>query len=167
MIAVWKAQFEQYWSEREPRERKTLTTGAVVAGVALFYLLAIDPAYTGRIALEKSIPVQRQQLAEINALSVQYNQLAPLLSQGVEPVTKEMIESALSTRGLKAQTLSINDGTVKLQIQSAAYANVMEWVAEMQKSFRLVVEDAKLTGLAETGQISVSFTMRQIRQGAN
>jgi type II secretory pathway component PulM len=98
---------------------------------------------------------------------VQYNQLAPLLSQGVEPVTKEMIESALSTRGLKAQTLSISDGTVKLQIQSAAYANVMEWVAEMQKSFRLVVEDAKLTGLAETGQVSVSFTMRQIRQGAN
>lgn len=166
MISVWRAQFEQYWSEREPRERKTLTIGAVVVVAALFYLAAIDPAYTGRIALEKSIPVQRQQLAEMNALSVQYNQLAPQLSQGIEPVTREMIESALSTRGMKAQTLSVTDDTVKLQIQSAGYGNLMEWVAEMQKSFRLVVEDAKLTAQTEAGQVNASFTMRQIRSGA-
>lgn len=165
MIAILKNQFEQYWSAREPRERKVLTGGAVFVGVALFYSLAIEPAWSGRASLEKSIPAQRQQLAEMNALSVQYNQLAPQLSQAVEPVTREMLESALATRGLKAQSLSISDETVKLQLQSAGYANLMEWLAETQKSFRLVVDEAKITAQSEVGQVGASLTLRQVRTG--
>ncbi|MBC3934968.1 type II secretion system protein M [Undibacterium sp. CY7W] len=157
------AQFFLYWNARNPREQKMLSAAAVVLLLTLLFMILIDPALSGVARLQKEIPQNRQKLAEMTAMNNQYAQLAANLNQMVEPVSRESIENSLSARGMKAQTLSVVDEVVRLQIQSASYANVMEWLVELQKSARVVVDEAKLNALPETGQVNVNLTLRQQR----
>ncbi|MBK1891571.1 type II secretion system protein M [Undibacterium sp. 14-3-2] len=158
-------EFALFWEQRDARERRMLSIAAAVILLALVYQIFLDPALTGRTKLLKQIPVLRQQVAEISALSAQQSKLAAGLSQMIEPITRESVEASLATRGIKAQTLSVTDDIVRLQIQTVAYANIMEWLMETQKSSRLTVEEARFTALPEPAQVNVSLTLKQQRGG--
>jgi len=101
----------------------------------------------------------------MSALSGQQIKLAASLSQIVEPVTKELVEASLSARGIKAQSLSVTDDIVRIQVQSVAYANMMDWLLESQRASRLTVEEAKVVALPENGQVSVVLMLKQQRGG--
>ncbi len=158
-------QFEMFWNERDERERKMLSYAAIVIVLALLYLIFLDPAISGRQKLQTQIPILRQQVAEMSALSGQQIKLAASLSQIVEPVTKELVEASLSARGIKAQSLSVTDDIVRIQVQSVAYANMMDWLLESQRASRLTVEEAKVVALPENGQVSVVLMLKQQRGG--
>jgi len=158
-------QFELFWSQRDARERKLLTLAAIVIVLACVYLIFLEPALTGRNKLQTQIPELRQQLAEMTALSAQQIKLNASLNQMVEPITREVVDASLSARSIKAQSLSVNDDLVRLQISSVAYGNLMEWLVESQKSSRLTVEDARLNALPEPGQVNVILTLKQQRGG--
>ncbi|MBC3861690.1 type II secretion system protein M [Undibacterium jejuense] len=158
-------QFELFWSERDQRERKMLSSAAVVIVLTLVYLIFLDPAISGRQKLQTQIPVLRQQVAEISALSGQQIKLAASLSQIVEPVTKDIVEASLSARGIKTQSLSVTDDIVRIQIQTVAYSNMMDWLLESQRASRLTVEEAKVVALPENGQVSATLILKQQRGG--
>ncbi|MFZ6686152.1 type II secretion system protein GspM [Undibacterium sp. SXout11W] len=158
-------QFELFWNERDERERKLLSSAAIVIILALLYFIFLDPAISGRQKLLTQIPVLRQQVAEMSALSGQQIKLAASLSQIVEPATKELVEASLSARGIKAQSLSVTDDIVRIQVQSVAYANIMDWLLESQRASRLTVEEAKVVALPENGQVSVVLMLKQQRGG--
>jgi hypothetical protein len=70
-------------------------------------------------------------VAEISALSVAI-QTGGGLSQMIEPVTRESVEASLATRGIRRKHCI---GRYRRpQIQTVAYANIMEWLMETQKS---------------------------------
>lgn len=156
-------QFAVFWQQREQREQKILIAGAVAIVLALLYSLALNPAMSGIAKLQKSIPLLRQQVAEITLLGTQQAKLSTVLSENVPQVNKESLEAALSRRGIKAQTLSVSDDIVRIQIPSLAYNNLMEWLVEMQKAYRLTVEEARLLALPENGQVSATLTLKQQR----
>jgi general secretion pathway protein M len=153
--------FTHFWQQRDARERRMLGATAGVVLAALIYALFLDPALSNRTALEKTIPVLRQQVAEMALMSGQYAKIATQMKEDIAPVTREVIEASLLRRGIKAQTLSASDEVVRLQVTSVAYSNMMEWLLEMQKVARLTVDDAKVTALVEKGQVSVVLTLRQ------
>ncbi|MEO5353539.1 MAG: type II secretion system protein M [Magnetococcus sp. XQGC-1] len=165
MLQQFLQEYARFWQQRDQRERRLLTGGAAVVVLALIYLICFDPAWSGRNRLQKQIPVLRQQVAEITALQSQYTQLAASVAQFSEPVSREIVEASLATRGIKAQTLNVSDEIVRLQIQAVSYANMMEWLVEAQKSSRLTVEEARFSALPETGQVNVSLTLKQQRGG--
>lgn len=154
---------EGFWRQREPREQRMLLLGAAGIVASLVYLVLVAPAWSGRQRLQANIPVLRQQVAEMNALGKQHEQLAARLAETIAPVGREQIEASLMRRGVKAQTLSVADDVVRLQINAIAYASLMEWFAEMQKAARLTVEEARLTGLTEPGQVSATLILKQLR----
>ena len=159
-------QFESFWEQRDAREQKMLSLAAVVIVLACIYLIFLEPALSGRSKLQAQIPVLRQQLAEMTALSAEQSRLNASLNQMVEPVTREIVEASLAARAMKAQSLSINDDLVRLQIPAVAYGNLMEWLVESQKSSRLTVEEIRLNALPEPGQVNVILTLKQQRGGA-
>jgi len=158
-------QFKAFWNELDARERNMLASAGVFIALTLLYLVFLDPAISGRQKLQTQIPILRQQVAEISALSGQQMKLAASLSQIVEPVTKEIVEASLAARGIKAQSLSVTDDIVRIQVQTVAYANVMDWLLESQRASRLTVEEAKMTALPESGQVSVVLMLKQQRGG--
>ena len=161
MFGALKQQFDIFWQGLAQRERTMVLTCALVILVALVYGLLLSPALSGRQQLRKDLPLLKQQVAEISDLSKQQAGLNASLSELTTPVSREQLEAALGRRGIKAQTIAVNDDFVRVQIPAAAYANLMEWLVEMQKASRLTVEEAKLVALLESGQVSATLTLKQ------
>lgn len=152
-----------FWLQRNARERQLLSFASISIAIAVIYSIFVNPAISNKSKLEKAIPQLRQQVSEMAAMSGQYAQIATALSETITPVTREVIETSLLRRGIKAQTLAVSDDIVRLQVTAVAYTNVMEWILEMQKAARLTVDEAKMTALPETGQVGVVLTLRQQR----
>ncbi len=155
-----------FWQQRNARERRMLSAAIIALLLAAIYWLFVNPALRNRASLEKELPLLRQQVSEMAAMSGQYAQLSASITEVVAPVTREVIEASLLRRGIKAQTLAASDDIVRLQVSAVAYVNILEWILEMQKAARLNVEEAKLTALPEPGQVGVVLTLRQ-QKGAS
>ena len=155
-----------FWHQRNARERRMLSVAIIAILIAVIYWLFVNPALSNRARLEKELPLLRQQVSEMAAMSGQYAQLSASITEVVAPVTREVIEASLLRRGIKAQTLAASDDVVRLQVSAVAYVNMLEWILEMQKAARLTVEEAKVTALPEKGQVGVVLMMKQ-QKGAS
>jgi general secretion pathway protein M len=160
-----KETFNQFWDARQERERQILIIAAVFFAVVLLYLVAIDPALNGRDELKRSLPNLHQQAAQMQSMA---QELAAIPSaENRHEVTRELVETALGNNGLKAQSLSVNDGIVRAQFSTATMSGLQGWLLELQKSGGLFVEEIKITGL-EGGLVSASTTLRQpVQTGGN
>lgn len=150
--------FTQFWQARQERERQILSAGAVGLVLILLYLIAIEPALTGRDELRKSLPNLHQQSAEMQQMAQQFTAIPS--AENRHDVTRELVETELAANGLTAQTLSINDGVVRAQFSTATMASLQTVLLDLQKSSGLFVDDIKITG-REGGLVSASFTLRQ------
>jgi len=157
--------FNQFWDARQERERQILIIAAIFVVLLLLYLVAIEPAMNGREELKKSLPNLHQQAAQMQSMA---QELATIPSaENRHEVSRELVETAMGNNGLKAQTLSVNDGIVRAQFSTATMSGLQGWLLELQKSGGLFVEEIKITGL-EGGLVSASMTLRQSGQtGSN
>jgi general secretion pathway protein M len=89
--------------------------------------------------------------------------LSKSMTESVPVMTRESIEASLTRRNIKTQSLTVANDVVRFQVNVVAYANLMEWMLEMQRAARLTVDDIKLTALTEPGQVSVVVSLRQQR----
>lgn len=158
--------FSTFWQQRNAKERRLLSAATITVTFALIYWIFVAPALSNKAKLQAAIPQLRQQVSEMAVLSGQYAQISTAMTENIEPITREVLEASLLRRGIKVQSLTTSDDIVRLQVASAAYTNVMEWMLEMQKAARLTVEDAKVTALPEKGQVGVVLTMKQ-QKGAS
>jgi len=150
--------FNQFWEARIERERQFLIAAAIFFVLILLYLIAIEPALTGREEIRKSLPMLHQQAAQMQQMA---QELASLPSaENRHEVTRETIEAGMANNGLKAQTLSVSDGVVRAQFNSTTMSALQAWLLEVQKSSGLFADEVKITGL-EGGAISASLTLRQ------
>jgi general secretion pathway protein M len=153
--------FSEFWLARDARERVMLVVVGLVVTSGLIYALLIDPALTGRVQLNKSLPVLRQQVAQMQALSKEAAALSAALSSApLITISKENIEAALEHNGLKPQTVILTGDFAKIQLASASFAGTMNWLVEMQKSALLSVVDANIVALAQPDMVNATFTLR-------
>jgi len=148
----------QFWEARAERERTYLAIAAVFAVLTLIYLIAIDPAQSGRETLRTTLPVLHQQAAQMQQMAQELSALPS--NENRHDVTRELVENALSANGLKAQNLSVSDSTVRAQFSSATMSGLQGWLLELQKSCALYVEEIKITAM-EGGQVSATLVLRQ------
>jgi general secretion pathway protein M len=159
-----KQSFSTFWEARDRRERRMLLVAAIVVALALFYLLLIDPALSGRADLEKRLPVLRQQAAEVQAMAREAGSLATAdNAAAVPPLTRESLESSLEARGLKARNVSVSGELAKVQLEAVSFASTVDWLNELQKSSRVMVVDAGVEAQAQTDIVNANFTLRQQR----
>lgn len=151
-----------FWAARNPRERTLLAVAMIVIAVGLVYLLLIDPALAGRKQLNKSLPVLRQQVAEIQAMAKEAGSLPQKGATAVAPVSKESVETALTRTGLKPQNVTLIAGeNVRVQLASVPFAGIIDWLSEMQKTALLSVTEANVTALPEAGLVNATLLLRQ------
>jgi type II secretory pathway component PulM len=86
------------------------------------------------------------------------------MAEPIAPLNREAIDASLLRRQLKAQSLTMSEDSVRIQLNAARYANVMEWMLEVQKAMRLYVDDVKFTGQTEVGQVNVVISLKQHRK---
>lgn len=161
LVMQWQAS----WNRRELRERRIYVALAFVVLLSLIFLVGVDPAMKKIKDLQSNLPVMKQQAALMTHLTEQYGQFSQSLSESIPAVTREAVESSLARRNIKTQSLTVSGEVVRFQVNAVAYANLMEWVLEMQKAARLTVDEAKVTALSDAGQVSVVLTLRQQKAG--
>lgn len=160
---AWKQQAAVFWNERNKREQNMLAAGIAVVAIALIYMLLLDPAMSGRSALEKKLPALRQQSAEVQDLAREAQALGSKTAAPPSAVTRESLETSLSGKGLKAQNLAVTGELIKVQFNGASFAAMIDWLAELQRNARVTVLDAKVEAQAQADIVNGSFTLRQQR----
>lgn len=151
-----------FWSQRNKRERRMLSAAIAVVLAALVYLLLIDPALGGRERLEKLLPVKRQQAAELQAMAKEAAALSdsPTVA-ATTPLTRDSLQASLSRRGLTAQTVTLNGDLARVELASASFASLIEWLDDMQQTARASVTDADIQVLTLPDTVSAKLTLRQ------
>ena len=153
--------FSEFWAVRDARERAMLTVAALVVTFGLAYALLIDPALSGRDQLNKNLPVLRQQVAQMQALSKETAALSGKSASPLIAMSKENIEAALARNGLKPQSVMLTGDFAKVQLSAVSFAGTLNWLDDMQKTALLSVVDANIVVLAQPDMVNATFTLRQ------
>ena len=155
--------FGNFWTEREPRERRMLSAGAAVVAAVLIYLVGFAPALQGTSRLQKALPDLRLQAASLQALAREAQTLGAGngSSGGATLSTQESVEAGLTRKGLKAQSIVVTGDLVRVQMNNVSFAGILDWLDETQKSTRLSVVESSFTALAQTDMVNATLSMRQ------
>jgi type II secretory pathway component PulM len=146
-----------FWKARNRRERHFLQAAIAAAVIGALYGLAIDPAWTQRAALEKSLPLLRQQSTQMHHLAQQLAAVPPA-SSSPSDLTRDTLEASLKSRGLTANEINVSDRTVQLQFASASLVRLLAWLEQAQTQ-RLSVTDADIQTLANTDAVKATVML--------
>lgn len=160
-LATRQQAMQAFWMERTAQERKLLTIGAVVAGVALVYAVFFEPAWNGRIALQKSLPELRQKAAVMQSLAREAEELSRQAPVQVAPMNREGLDVSLKARGLAPQSLSLTGEYARVQLNGVPFASVMLWLDGLRREGRIAVQDAKITAQAKAGLVDATISLHQ------
>lgn len=152
---------QDFWSGRDARERRMLAIGAAAVALALIYLVGIAPAASGASRLQRDLPQLRQQAAALQAMSRETQSLAAGTPQQAALSTQESIEAALSRKGIKAQSVVVTADLVRIQLNNASFAGVLDWLDELQKVARLSVVETNFSAQAQTDIVNATLSLRQ------
>ena len=155
--------FSDFWAVRDARERAMFSTAAMAVVLGLTYLLLIDPALDGRKKMNNDLPHLRQQVAQLQALTKEAAVLSAMPAPAVAPISKKMIEDALSHNGIRSKSLILTGDYAKVQLAGVSFASTLAWLNEMQMTDMLSVVDANIVALAQADQVDVTLTLRQAR----
>jgi general secretion pathway protein M len=150
-----------FWLERNARERKQIGFALIVTACALVYMLFVAPALSGRAQLEKSLPEMRLQAAELQNLAKEAATLSAATATPVAPMSKEIVEASLTSKGLKAQSIAPAGDVMKVQLSDVSFTGMLDWLDDMQKNLRITVVDANITAQAQSDIVNATLTLRQ------
>lgn len=153
--------FSEFWAARDARERAMLAAAAVVAVLGLIYAIMIDPALSGRERLNNSLPVLRQQAAQLQAMSKEAAAISASSAPAMTAMSRESIEAALARKSLKPQSVALTGNHAQVQLAAVSFAATLGWLDDMQKTAGISVVDANIVALAQADTVDVTLTLRQ------
>ena len=154
--------FLAWWNTKTIREQKLLSIAIAFAGCVLVYQILFAPAWQGREKLQQSLLVLKQQATQMHALS---QEAMTLSDRTLTPaaVSRDNLESSLIRKNMKPQQLSIAGEQVRLQWIAVSFANLFEWLEEARQTQGLMVLEAEIVALAQTGKVRASVTLSQLK----
>lgn len=150
-----------FWAARNAREQKILVAGLLTVGLGLAYALLINPALSGRSQLNNDLPMLRQQVARMQALSKEASSLSARTASQTIHMSKENIEAAFARNGLQPQSVMLSGDYAKVQLASASFSGMLNCLDDLQKNMQVSVADAKITALDKPGMVNASLTLQQ------
>jgi general secretion pathway protein M len=159
---------KQFWAERAPRERAVLMLGGFLLLAVVIYLVAIEPAWTGIARLQKSLPQQRANAAELEALLAEVKALKgrPAVATMSAGDARSALESSLGKTGLKAaRIVPLSDGDIQLQFSDVPVSKWAPWLASVERELGARSTAVTVTGREATpGNVDVDLALRLARK---
>jgi general secretion pathway protein M len=159
---------KQFWSERAPRERAILLVGGVLLALVVIYLVAIEPAWTGIARLEKSLPQQRANAAELETLlaEVKATKARPAVATMSASDARSALEQSLTRAGIKASRIvPLSDGDIQLTFADVPVGRWAPWLAGVERELGARSTAVMITGRPATpGNVDVELALRLARK---
>lgn len=124
------------WDGLQAREQQILRYSAVILGLALFYLLIIDPVYSGRDDAEQRLQSTQE------AFSVAQQQAFDLKAALSNPKTSEsgsfltQVESSAQQEGLRSALKRLQpsgNNQIQVSLEGASYQQIMQWLSNLHR----------------------------------
>lgn len=159
---------KQFWLERAPRERLILGAGGIVLILVLLYLMLIDPAWSGIGRLERSLPQQRAQAAELESLLGEVKGLKsqPQVATVSSAEVKGAIETSLGRAGLKlTRMVPLSEGDIQLTFANVPYGAWATWLAGIERELGARATSVVVIGKEGTpGNVDAELALRLARK---
>ena len=128
--------FKTRWQDLQTREQNLLRYGAVILGLLLFYLLIIDPVYSGRDDAKQRLRAAQE------AFSVAQRQVFDLKAASSNPGTPAtgslltQVESSAQQQGLRSALKRMQpsgDKQIQVSLEGASYEQLMQWLSSLRR----------------------------------
>jgi general secretion pathway protein M len=159
-------QFQQFWSERAPRERRILTLGGLFLLALALYFALIAPAANGIGRLQRLLPQTGAQAAELEALVAEAKSLRGLPPVGAPGMTdaRAAIATSLEAAGLQAaHNVPTPNGDLHLSFVDVPYSKWATWLATAEKTLGVHAIAVTVKAAATPGNTDIELTLRQPR----
>jgi len=122
------------WHGLQSREQRILCYSAVILGLVVFYLLIVDPVYSGRDVAEQRLRATQE------AYSVVQRQAFDLKAALSNPGTPEsgsllaQVESSAQKQGLRNALRRLQpsgDDQIQVSLEGASYGQLMQWLSDL------------------------------------
>jgi general secretion pathway protein M len=133
-----------------------VSIAGIVIAVALFYLLLVDPAWTGVTNLQRDLPVLRSDAAQVAGIADATGR-SPKRNASIDLQTA--IQTALTAGGLTATSLSANaSGSVTVKFDKIVHSTAATWAQRTVRDVGVRIESATLVASAEPGRVNAEYT---------
>jgi general secretion pathway protein M len=158
-----RQEFQQYWSERAPRERRLLTVGAIFLLLLTLYFLLVYPAASGIARLQRLVPQTRLQAGELEALVAEaksLRSLAPAAAPGGADA-RAAIGTSLEAAGLKTtHNVPMANGEVHLSFVDVPFSKWATWLASAERSLGVHAVAVTVKAAATPGNTDIELSLR-------
>lgn len=156
-----------FWRDRAPREKLVLALLALVVAIAVLYLALIEPALTGIQRLERGLPQQRSQAAQLDALLSEVKTLRSRAQVAtVNPSeARAALDKSLAAAGLKAaRVVPLADGDIQLTFSNVPYATWSTWLAGVERELGARTMSVSANSTATPGSADIELALRLARR---
>jgi general secretion pathway protein M len=156
-------EFQQYWSERAPRERRILTLGALFLVLVALYFILVGPAVSGIDRLQRLLPQTRAQAAELEALVAEAKNLRglpPAAAPGSADA-RAAISASLEAAGLQtAHSVPVANGDLHLSFLNVPFSKWATWLAAAERTLGVRTVAVTVKATATPGNTDVELSLR-------
>ena len=126
--------FKSRWNGLQTREQQILRRSAIIVGLLLFYLLVIDPVYSGRDDAEQRLDSTRAAFSVVQqqALDLKASLSSPGNSGSGSLLT--LVESSAQKEGLRNALKRLqpsNSNQIQVSLEGASYTQIMQWLSKL------------------------------------
>lgn len=158
-----RARFDARWTALPPRDRRMLVIGAVAVGLALFWILLVDPALTGRERVQRDLPRLQAEAAEVAGIAA--NPPRAQRNLQAEGPLRPALEAALQEGGLRADLATNAAGVLVVKFSETPYPQIADWLARVAADLGVTIEGAAITPVegkaGAGGKVNAEFTLRR------
>ena len=157
-----------FWRDRAPREKMVLALLGVVIAIAVLFLMLVEPAMSGIKRLERGLPQQRAQAAQLDALLGEVKTLKSRAQVAtVSPSeARAALDKSLAAAGLKAaRIVPLADGDLQLTFSNVPYAGWSTWLAGIERELGARTISVTANSTATPGNADIELALRLARRG--
>lgn len=123
------------WHSLQTREQRMLLGSAVVIGLLLFYLLIIDPVYSGREDAEQRLRAAQEAFSVMQQQAVDLKASSPTQGSPVSGPLLTLVESSAEKENLRSALKRLQPGgndQIQVNLEGASYTQIMRWLSNLQ-----------------------------------
>ena len=153
---------KQWWVGLSRRERLAVIAASTIVGIALLFLVAIEPAWRARARLANELPRLRAETVEIDALAAEAKKLKVRTRSAEPPAqTKAALTKLLAERNIAINTIREEDERLVVSARRADAAAWLGWLQEASSELPLRVSAARMSRVA-AGVVDAEVTLAPV-----
>jgi general secretion pathway protein M len=149
------------WDKLGGRERVIVSAVAIAATVLILYLFLLLPVQRDLARLRAQLPREAEQLQWMRAQAPLAQQLRGRSQTTAAANLPGTLEQTASTAGFKPQVSTTDAGrNIQISIDAVAFNALAAWLADLQQTHGVVIDDAAIDALPTSGTVSARIRLR-------